>query len=304
MLITAQNKESKADSSTTWLYLSEASRKNYHSHEFDSLKNPTKEMRTEKIKTVVTFHGFAEKPASSFFLSEYPRDRYEYLKPHDEELPYTSEDFPVIFSKRSRKRLLERMDKLEEGTDITLYGIVKKAKSRRSSSSTKERFCFMVVDAYLGVIESQQFVEEAEEIERVVEVETRFINLKLKRLINRTVSFTATFASRKSEIDWLSSESSAFLTYSSRKFIQFVCSDKSLTDCKLLIPRELEDNLRELYDLIPGDRVEITAKVKLLTPKTSTQAARYVLVVDDLDKSVSTGSPNNVPESNEEKWSY
>lgn len=299
-----QEKENKADTSSSWLYLSEASRKNYHSHEFSELKTPTKEMRTEKLKVVVPFHGFAGKPSSSFTLAEYPADRYAYLKPHGEEIPYTVEDFPVIFSKRSRKRLLQRMEKLDVGTSITLYGILKKAKSRRSSSSTKERFCFMVVDAYLGVVEAQQFVEETEEIERVVELESRFINLKLKRLINRTISFTATFASRRSEIDWLPNEGSAYLVYTNRKYVQFTCSDKSLKDCKLLVPRALENNLRELYSLTAGDRVEITAKVRLLSPKSSSQKARYILLVDELAKSVSTGGPNNVPESKEENWTY
>lgn len=301
-ILSAEDSKTKAaDNAENWLYLSTTARKSYNFHAFESLQKPSKELRVEKLKTTLPFYGFMDKSSSPLYFAEYPPERYAYLVPPNFESSESLSDLPIIFSKRSRKVLLQRLKDIELGTPMTLYGILKKGKSRRSSA--KERFCFMVVDAYLGEFETAASNEGTNKKERIVNLETRFINFRLKHLINRKLAFTATFEGRKSETAWYLTDSD-FQSYSHRKYIQISCADKSLASCTILIPREQENTLRTLFELMPNDRIELTAAVMLQSSRTSSQTASYILVVQELEKALTTSSPNNIPESTEENWDY
>ncbi len=305
----AEDEFAEADGSSAWLYLNESSRKAYQLRDHEDLVDPGKDLRKEKIKMRFFYLGESTDHIDDVFAGDLPADRYMYLKLYSNTESIDVEDIPIVISRRSRKKLIERMVFLEEGTEIVLYGSLRKVKiprelkSKNKNLAKKDLYCFMVTDAYLGYLEELKFSGSSVETDRVVNLDSRYIDLKIKQVLGRKISFTASYLKRKSEIGWQFKQAPAL--YSNRKYLQILCKEASLKNCYLLVNRKSEKNLEVLQEINQGDKISITAEVKPSPGGRTDRGDEYILLIDTILPPEKTQlRRNDVPEYDDDAWEY
>lgn len=307
----AESSIKDADSSSSWLYLNESTRKSYSVKEYDELTDPDKELRRAKLKFKFFYLGESVSHIDSLFTDDLSMERNMYLKLYSNTEAIDTDEVPIVISRRSRKKLVERMKKLEIGTEIVLYGALSKVKVSRAVKAKnkqlakKGHYCFMVSDAYLGYLEELGFSDSKSSKDKQEDVDIGNLDLKLKSLLGRKISFTATYGKRNSQIVWNFKSNTD--TYSNRKYMQIVCKDETLTYSYLLLNRKSKSSLDTLLKSKPGDKIKITATVKPSPGGRLERGEEYILLIDSIEtptKEQTMLRRNDVPESTVKEWEY
>lgn len=306
----AENSTKEADTSSSWLYLNEQTRKSYSLKEYDELTDPDRELRKAKVKFKFFYLGESVSNIDALFTDDLPMDRYMYLKLYSNTESIGTNDIPIVISRRSRKKLIERMKSLEIGTEFILYGALSKVKISRAVKAKnkqlakKDFYCFVVNDAYLGYLEKLGFSNSKPNKDKQEKVDISNLDLTLKKLLGRKISFTATYQKRNSKIEWNFKSNTDI--YSNSKYVQIVCGEETLGYSYLLVNRKSKSSLDVLLKSKAGDKLNIVATVKPSPGGRLERGDEYILLIDSIETPTKEQvlRRNDVPESTVEEWDY
>lgn len=283
-------------------YIGGKSREDYTETVYHDLTNKSMADVARKIKFNLFFRGESDSALKPVYETAFPNDKYYCLNASSHKQK-KKDLVPILLSRRSKKKILERLSNFYPGGEIVVYAKVERIriskKDRKDKNLGKEQvYALTVDDIYLHGIKSSSKDE-------IVTLLDSGVPAGLDTLLGNKVLLKTTFKSLTVPTQWkyVAKGENPF----SNSTYQILRTSFKEDHCYLIISK-LKDEVLETLTTVNSGK-EITIQGKLIPyPANNIGFDKYFCIEVDnvilIEQEQKEGSRLSIPEKFVEDWQY